>query len=182
MPTDPIQHLSIPRPAVPGVPSTAAPPSVRTTPATPAALPPAAALRAARRNRAALLHEIHLLEAAVAAPVRDPGWRRRLGNRLTGLRTAFAEHMDVTEGTDGLYAELLDHAPRLARGVHLLIREHAAVVATLAVLQHRVGLPETSTVQVRSWATDLLRELSRHRQHGADLVYEAYQTDIGGET
>ncbi|WP_422771495.1 hypothetical protein ACN28C_33630 [Plantactinospora sp. WMMC1484] len=31
-------------------------------------------------------------------------------------------------------------------------------------------------------ATDLLRELFRHRQRGADLVYEAYQPDIGGET
>jgi hypothetical protein len=34
----------------------------------------------------------------------------------------------------------------------------------------------------RGWASDLLRELSRHRQRGADLVYEAYATDIGGET
>jgi hypothetical protein len=36
--------------------------------------------------------------------------------------------------------------------------------------------------ELRTWASDLLRELSRHRQRGADLVYEAYETDIGGET
>ena len=28
---------------------------------------------------------------------------------------------------------------------------------------------------------EVLDELARHRQHDADLVYEAYATDIGGE-
>ncbi|WP_239312683.1 hypothetical protein [Plantactinospora mayteni] len=139
-------------------------------------------LRMVRRRRAALLGEIHVLEQAIAAPARDPGWRPRVRSSLGGLRGAFAEHMVSTEGPDGLYAELLDHAPRLARGVHVLIREHAAVVATMAALQGRVDLPEISVTELRNWATELLRELSRHRQRGADLVYEAYQTDIGGET
>ncbi|MBF9129304.1 hypothetical protein I0C86_10015 [Plantactinospora sp. S1510] len=141
-----------------------------------------ASLRAARRRRAALLGEIHLLEQALAAPARDPWWRNRVGDRLGGLRGAFTEHMVVTEGPEGLYAELLDHAPRLTRGVHALIREHAAVEATMAALQRRVDLPEIAVSELRDWTTDLLRELSRHRQRGADLVYEAYQTDIGGET
>jgi hypothetical protein len=35
---------------------------------------------------------------------------------------------------------------------------------------------------MRGWGSNLLRDLSRHRQRGADLVYEAYATDIGGET
>ncbi|MFY1668493.1 hypothetical protein ACN27G_00815 [Plantactinospora sp. WMMB334] len=129
-----------------------------------------------------LLHEIHLLEEAIAAPARDPGWRPRVRSSLGGLRGAFAEHMVVTEGPGGLYAELLDQAPRLVRGVHVLIREHASVVATMAALQRRVDLPELDVTEFRYSATDLLRELSRHRQRGADLVYEAYQTDIGGET
>ncbi|WP_203864695.1 hemerythrin domain-containing protein [Plantactinospora endophytica] len=135
-----------------------------------------------RRRRAALRSEIQFLEQALAAPARDPGWRPRVRSSLGGLRGAFAEHMVVTEGPDGLYAELLDHAPRLARGVHVLIREHVAVVATMAALQRRVDLPEIGVSELRNRATDLLRELSRHRQRGADLVYEAYQTDIGGET
>jgi hypothetical protein len=88
----------------------------------------------------------------------------------------------VTEGPDGLYSELLDHAPRLCRGVNILVREHAAIVAAVDALHARVGDPAIAAEQVRSWASDLLRELSRHRQRGADLVYEAYATDIGGET
>ncbi|MDG4784892.1 hypothetical protein O7626_02915 [Micromonospora sp. WMMD1102] len=126
--------------------------------------------------------EIHVLAQALAASARDPGWRPRIRSSLGGLRGAFVEHMVSTEGPDGLYAELLDHAPRLARGVHVLLREHAAVVDTMAALQRRVDLPEVSVTELRNRATDLLRELHRHRQRGADLVYEAYQTDIGGET
>ena len=90
----------------------------------------------------------------------------------------------VTEGPeDGLYAELLDHAPRLARQVQVLIREHAAIAATMSALQRRDR--HCRTYGWRSSArgpVELLRELSRHRQRGADLVYEAYETDIGGET
>jgi hypothetical protein len=33
---------------------------------------------------------------------------------------------------------------------------------------------------VRKQGTNLLGRLVRHRQRGADLIYEAYQTDIGG--
>lgn len=142
----------------------------------------AVSLQVARRHRAALLRSIQLFEQALAAPGADPGWRERVSSRLHSLRGAFAEHIVVTEGTDGLYRELLDHAPRLARRVHVLIREHTALAATLGALQHQAGLPEATAEELRGWASDLLRELSRHRQRGADLVYEAYHTDIGGET
>jgi len=36
--------------------------------------------------------------------------------------------------------------------------------------------------RVRDLGTALLGRLVRHRQRGSDLVYEAYQFDIGGET
>lgn len=174
MPTNPTQHQSSrsgpARPAPPSTPNRLGPDR------------PPAALRVVRRHRAALLGEIHFLEQAIAAPAQDPGWRHRVRASLGGLRGAFAEHTVVTEGPDGLYAELLDHAPRLVRDVHVLLREHRAVVETMAALQRRVDLPEIGAAELRNWATELLGELSRHRQRGADLVYEAYQTDIGGET
>lgn len=175
MPTNPIpHHLSISCPGrrsgppVPG-PSAGVPGEV-------------ASPGSASRQRALLFDEIRVLEQAIAAPARDPGWRRRVGTRLGWLRNAFSLHMVVTEGPEGLYAELLEHAPRLARGVHGLVREHATVVATMADLRRRVDLPEVTVAELRDWTTGLLGELSRHRQHGADLVYDAYQTDIGGET
>ncbi|MEV1288653.1 hypothetical protein [Micromonospora sp. NPDC049679] len=145
-------------------------------------VPPAPALLVARRHRATLSGAIHALELALAAPAADPEWRESVSIRLHSLRLAFTEHIVLTEGSDGLYAELLDHAPRLARTVYLLTREHTAIAATLSHLQCGLGSSELSIEELRDWAGDLLRELARHRQRGADLVYEAYETDIGGET
>lgn len=142
------------------------------------AAPPVDALDEARRHRAELLETIHSLEAALAVPAAERGWRARVARALARLQAAFAEHVDVTEGPHGLYGDLLDVAPRLANQVRVLVREHGAISAALDALAARTGAePE----RVRGWASDLLRELSRHRQRGADLVYEAYATDIGGE-
>lgn len=151
-------------------------------PATFPAIPGGRSIPAARRYRASLLPDIQVLERALAVAPVDPAWRCKLAVRLGALHGTFAEHMVVTEGPDGLYAELLDHAPRLARAVRLLTREHGAVAATIAGLRRRVDLPETDVDELRGRGDDLLRALSRHRQRGADLVYQAYQLDIGGET
>ncbi|HET6212179.1 MAG TPA: hypothetical protein VFE14_04820 [Micromonosporaceae bacterium] len=134
----------------------------------------------ARRHRAELLQTIQAFEAALAVPARDPRWRERVIDRLRGLSEAFGEHVVLTEGPDGLYAELLDHAPRLTRGVRVLIREHAALRDHLEVLAARAQASDTERLRRR--ANEVLRLLARHRQRGADLVYEAYATDIGGET
>jgi hypothetical protein len=137
-------------------------------------------LDAARRHRAELLDSMYQLERSIAAPTAGPDWRPRVLQRLFALRDAFAGHMVVTEGPDGLYAELLTHAPRLDYGVRKLIREHEALSRHLDGLCARAADAEPR--RLRSWSGDLLRELARHRQRGADLVYEAYHTDIGGET
>jgi hypothetical protein len=143
---------------------------------------PEPALAAARRQRAELLQSIYQFERALAVPAGDPNWHGLVASRLVALRVAVTEHVVVTEGPDGLYSELLDYAPRLCRGVDSLIREHAALIATVDALSARLREPAVPVERVRGWASDLLRELSRHRQRGADLVYEAYATDIGGET
>lgn len=139
-------------------------------------------LNIVRRHRVELLETIHAFERAIAVPSADPDWRRHVTTRLGRLRELFAEHIAVTEGDDGLYAELLTAAPRLARAVSVLVREHAMVARALDAFAQRLAEPGIDVELLRGWASDLLRELSRHRQRGADLVYEAYATDIGGET
>lgn len=56
------------------------------------------------------------LVRALAVPVREPGWRDALSHRLGPVRHGFAEHVRLTEGPTGLYAELRHQAPRLDRG------------------------------------------------------------------
>ncbi|MEU8296845.1 hypothetical protein AB0C04_06120 [Micromonospora sp. NPDC048909] len=140
-------------------------------------LPPAA-----RPTPASLLGDLHALNRALAVAPEEPRWRERVVLRLAPVRRGFAEHVAVTEGPTGLYAELLAQAPRLDRGVRLLAREHLAVAAALGALQHAAELPAAPADELRDLAGRLVRVLSRHRQHGADLLWQAYQTDLGGET
>ncbi|MEV6515417.1 hypothetical protein AB0M37_06465 [Micromonospora chalcea] len=118
---------------------------------------------------------------ALARAIGGPRWRERLLTDLDPVRQGFTEHVRVTEGPGGHYADLVRAAPRLHRGVRLLVAEHAAILAALAALQHAVRLPGASAAQVRARTVDLLRALDRHRRHGADLLWEAYQADLGGE-
>jgi hypothetical protein len=136
----------------------------------------------ARRRRAELLQAIHAFERAIAGPGADPGWPALARGRLVGLRDQLAEHVVVTEGPDGLYAGLREDAPRLTRSVAGLVAEHEALLAGIDALIRRLGEPVCDVDAAREQAGDLLAALSRHRQRGADLVYEAYATDIGGET
>jgi hypothetical protein len=62
--------------------------------------------------------------------------------------------------------------------VYKLGREHDVVLGALDSLSRRA---DAEPERLRRWGRDLLHRLSRHRQRGADLVYEAYATDIGGE-
>jgi hypothetical protein len=137
---------------------------------------------AARRQRAELLQAIQGLEEAVAAPVRDPSWRERVGHQLGRLRDQLTEHVVITEGPDGLYAALLADAPRLNRPVNALVADHGKLLVRIDSLARRARRPDYPVKAVRDGASRLLSHLSRHRQRGADLVYEAYATDIGGET
>ncbi|MBO4209243.1 hypothetical protein, partial [Micromonospora echinofusca] len=120
--------------------------------------------------------------ATLARQPADPHWRHRLSLHLADLHRSFALHIRLTEGPDGRYAELLADEPRLARRVQILLREHIAVDTALHALRRRVDLPEAGAVELHGWLTALLTELHRHRRHGAELVHQAYQTDLGGET
>ena len=135
--------------------------------------------QAALRRRAELVRAMQELELVVAVPAAEPGWRERLWERVTVLRHQLTEHVVVTEGPEGLYAELLEHAPRLHRPMVRLVAEHGELLAGTDALARRLAGPPTS---IREQAGELLTALSRHRQRGADLVYEAYAADIGGET
>ena len=96
---------------------------------------------------------------------------------LVELSADVREHIDITEGPNGLHRELLRTAPRLSGAVARLAREHA-------LIRDLVDDPEieADVDRVRDLGTALLGRLVRHRQRGSDLIYEAYTAEIGGET
>jgi hypothetical protein len=145
-----------------------------------------ALLEELRRRRAELRESMDALEGALAAPATaDPArWGQRVHVALVELAGDLREHIEITEGPDGLHQDLLASAPRLSGGVARLTDEHVVIhdeleglVATVASAADGVDV-----AAVREAATGVLGGLVRHRQRGSDLVYEAYAVDIGGET
>ncbi len=139
-----------------------------------------------RHRRAELREAMGNLERALAAPApgRIAAWVEQVDAALTQLAADFAEHIAVTEGPDGLYTDVLASAPRLSNPIRRLTAEHAQVTSELdAVIAKMGGVSSAEDVDdVRAATTNLLGRLVRHRQRGADLVFEAYQVDVGGET
>lgn len=139
-----------------------------------------------RRHRAELRESMSALEDALAAPVTadQARWAQRVHVALVELSGDFREHVDVTEGPDGLYRDLLATSPRLTGAVAGLTREHVLVRGQVDDLVARVTAPDVveDVDSIRDLGTTLLGRLVRHRQRGADLVFDAYAFDIGGET
>jgi hypothetical protein len=140
---------------------------------------------ALRRHRAELRESISALENALAAPpvAGRMNWVQRVQAALVELSADFREHIDITEGPDGLYRGVIKSSPRLSDAVAGLTREHALIMGQVDALLARVTTPDAvETVdRVRDLGTALLGRLVRHRQRGSDLVFEAYEVDIGGE-
>jgi hypothetical protein len=94
----------------------------------------------------------------------------------------FGVHVEVTESPGGLYEEILEIAPRLANRIVGFRREHVSI--TKAIRSALQELPDDGlpAPDLRGRLDRLHELLARHRRRGADLVYEAYHVDIGGES
>lgn len=141
-------------------------------------------LDAVRRRRVELRETLDRLERALAVPASDRAavWGEQVRAAVDRLAIDFTEHVDVTEGPEGLHQAILAGDLRLANAVAALTTEHVGIAASVAELVVACEPPvaQVDVAEVRERGTQLLARLSRHRQRGADLIYEAYDTDIGG--
>ncbi len=144
------------------------------------------ALEEARRRRADLHASLVKAEEAVSGPAagRADQWASRVINRLSGLRDALDEHVEATERRGGLYDEITGRAPRLANAVERLKAEHPEMRRAITQMIERLeSTPVGDAWPLEKARDDLQRLLGRvvkHRQLGSDLVWEAYNLDIGG--
>jgi hemerythrin-like domain-containing protein len=145
------------------------------------------ALDAARQRRKTLHDTLVHLEEALSSPAagRIPDWTATVLKEMHEVRDAFAQHITVTEQDDGLYEEILERAPRLEGNVRRLREEHPEIRTGIDSMLERLENTEigTDTWQLEQARDDLQRFIGRvikHRQRGADLVWEAYNVDIGG--
>ncbi len=143
-------------------------------------------LDALRMRRAELFESMAALEQALAerAAGRLAEWTEWVNVALVALAADIRAHVAITEGAGGLHGDVVITAPRLARAVERLVAEHAVITDLVTDLSARARtITRLQQVdEICGLGDDLLTRLRKHRQRGADLVFEAYQTDIGGET
>ncbi len=141
--------------------------------------PDADSFAAARERRLDLKQAVSGVEVAMAMAAEDPNWRTTARSALHRLQEAFAHHVAEVEGQDGLLLDLTRDAPRLSIRIDQVSAEHPVITKQIAtVLEMADG--DASIDELRDAALNALLVIARHRQHGADLVYEAYHVDIGG--
>lgn len=137
------------------------------------------ALIAATARRIDLKSAVSRVEIVAASPAARPGWRDGLVRELDELRIALDQHVEEVEGPAGLLAELSDTTPRLSNKIQRVGAEHPELRRSCAEAIELAKHSEEVDV-TRSTVMNLLLAIARHRQRGADLVYEAYNVDIGG--
>ena len=145
------------------------------------------ALGEAKKRRQTLHDAIVQLEVGISRPAtgRTAEWSAQVTKDMVGVRDAFEQHVIVTEKPGGLYEEIMERAPRLVGTVKRLSEEHPTISGSVDALLARL---EAGEVDTDTWPHDKARDdlqrligsVVRHRQRGADLVWEAYNVDIGG--
>jgi len=136
-----------------------------------------------RRRRAELREAMTELEGALAAAAtgRAVVWGERVHDALLAVADDWGEHVVVTEGPGGLHEAIMAASVRLANGVDALAAEHEVIAADIAAAVAATEAPVTEydVDGIRDQAVALLVRLARHRQRGADLIYDAYALDLG---
>lgn len=130
-----------------------------------------------RARREALRAALIELEDTLSAPAGDHDhWARQVELGIARMLETLRVHISDTEGDGGMLAQLDEDAPWLDGRIALLRSEHADLLARTERLLARCR--ESSAEQVRDEALELLRVISRHRQQGTDLLWDAYMVDI----
>jgi hypothetical protein len=141
-----------------------------------------------RLRRAGLKAALSGLELALAAPAPHRGtWVMGVRDGLHALHEVWTRHIVETEAPGAFLDELVAEAPRLATPASRLRREHSDILATITRAEKRMMTPPADDDSYQCWVDEVRTELTallvalvKHRQRGADLVYEAYAVDIGG--
>lgn len=137
-----------------------------------------------RRRRRELLAATQEVERALAVPAgRSADWSDLVASSLTRLRAILEDHVQSTEAEEGLFTQITGDEPRLEKHVDKMREEHDHLMELVTRLLARVrgAVPDADDVkQIREDGLELVALVSRHRQRGSDLLYEAYSLDLSG--
>ena len=132
------------------------------------------------RNRSQLGRAMQQVELAAAAPSAKQSWLGDLQQSLRQLEIEFTSHVDKVQAPEGLLDGIVDLAPRLQLVVEQTRENHVAVSRSIAETLEMTHSEDAKREDIRDATMAVLVALARHRQKGADLIYDAYDVDIGG--
>lgn len=131
----------------------------------------------ARRQR---LHDaMRDLESAGARASGQPDWLEQVERATMRLHTAIDDHIAETEAPEGVLDDVLGHSPRLSADVEMLRRDHQRLRQACNGLLELARTSDPDTNELRRRILGVLGRLSEHRQLGAELLFDAYNTDLG---
>jgi hypothetical protein len=119
------------------------------------------------------------LERITVLPHSAPQWRESVGLGLSQLRDALAAtapHRDTAAAR--CYAELCRDAPRLVCVLRRLDSERDRLISEAERLS---DLAVVYPSLLHPLVAQLLTDVRAHHGHIAELLYQAYTVDIGGE-
>lgn len=134
------------------------------------------------RHRLQLGTAMQHLEAAAAAPVGKESWVIDLRHSLRQLEVAWNHHLVEMQNPDGLLDQIVEQAPRLQRSVEEMRDAQTKMAGTIGAAMKLISDADEDADpnEFREAAIAALVAVTRHRQRGADLIFDAYSIDIGG--
>ncbi len=101
---------------------------------------------------------------------------------LVEVRVQLTAHFESEEQpATGLFATILEHAPRHANAIEQLNREHMAMLQTASqLLKVLIDAPRPACTAHRQCATELAEALETHERREQGLLQDTLERDIQG--
>lgn len=128
--------------------------------------------------RAALYRTSADLRRVMAEDAGAPGWSERVHRDLGEVDAALGAF--EAEIADGFYDDVIADAPRLAPSVHKL-RVEQAHLRTLLDRTMEMADSRVEVGELRVTLLHLARRLDAHNHRAFGIVFDAYDTDLGGQ-
>lgn len=142
------------------------------------------ALPGVAKRRSEMELAMQALERTAARPSGQAQWADDLAERIHRLQVALNNHIAEVEPANALLDQITAQAPRLQRRVVETKQHHIVLSDLIQRLLQSVAAAKTAdrmpVDSLRDSVVEVLTEMTRHRQDGADLIYDAYAIDIGG--
>lgn len=131
------------------------------------------------KRRKRLYGAMQRLESAVARASGQPDWIEGVEAAGLLLQKTLDDHIAQTEAADGVLDEVVRDAPRLSVDVDLLRRDHQRMKLACTALVDKAAEPDPDPGELRRQALTILGHVAEHRQLGAELLFDAYNVDLG---